>query len=47
MIDAEALRDPLASRVTLAVTLGLLVGKPLGITLLGMGCLARVLPRGA
>ena len=34
VIDAEALRDPLASRVMLGVTLGLLVGKPLGITLL-------------
>ena len=33
VIDAAALRDPLASRVTLAVALGLLVGKPLGITL--------------
>ena len=31
---ARRSRDPLASRVTLAVTLGLLVGKPLGITLL-------------
>jgi NhaA family Na+:H+ antiporter len=34
VIDAQALRDPLAGRVTLAVTLGLLVGKPLGVTLL-------------
>ena len=32
-IDARALADPLASRVTLGVALGLLVGKPLGITL--------------
>jgi NhaA family Na+:H+ antiporter len=32
-IDARALADPLASRVTFGVALGLLVGKPLGITL--------------
>ena len=33
VLDAGALDDPLAARVTLAVALGLLVGKPLGITL--------------
>jgi NhaA family Na+:H+ antiporter len=33
VLDASALGDPLAQRVTLAVGLGLLVGKPLGITL--------------
>ena len=33
-IDIDALTDPTASRVMLAVVLGLLVGKPLGITLL-------------
>ena len=32
-IDAGALADPLAPRVALAVALGLLVGKPLGVTL--------------
>jgi NhaA family Na+:H+ antiporter len=31
-LEAGALAEPLASRVTLAVALGLLVGKPLGIT---------------
>ena len=34
VLDTRALGDPLAQRVTLAVALGLLVGKPLGITLL-------------
>jgi NhaA family Na+:H+ antiporter len=33
-LEADALADPLAARVTLAVALGLLVGKPLGITAL-------------
>jgi NhaA family Na+:H+ antiporter len=33
VLNAAGLRDPLALRVTLAVALGLLVGKPLGITL--------------
>jgi NhaA family Na+:H+ antiporter len=33
VLDAGALGDPLAARVTLAVALGLLVGKPVGITL--------------
>jgi NhaA family Na+:H+ antiporter len=32
-IDAKALADPLAGRVVLGVSLGLLVGKPVGITL--------------
>lgn len=32
-LDVGALSDPTASRVTLAVALGLLLGKPLGITL--------------
>jgi NhaA family Na+:H+ antiporter len=32
-IDASALADPLAARVSLGVALGLLVGKPLGVTL--------------
>jgi NhaA family Na+:H+ antiporter len=32
-LDAEAFRDPLALRVAVAVALGLLLGKPLGITL--------------
>jgi NhaA family Na+:H+ antiporter len=32
-LDAATLRDPLAGRVALAVALGLLVGKPVGITL--------------
>lgn len=32
-LDMDALADPTASRVMLAVALGLLVGKPLGITL--------------
>ena len=34
VLEADALADPVAFRVTLAVALGLLVGKPLGITLL-------------
>ena len=34
VLETSALRDPLSLRVTLAVALGLLVGKPLGITLL-------------
>ena len=34
VLDTSALGDPLALRVTLAVALGLLVGKPLGVTLL-------------
>jgi NhaA family Na+:H+ antiporter len=33
VLEASALRDPLSLRVTLAVALGLLVGKPIGITL--------------
>jgi len=33
VLTADALGDPVALRVTLAVALGLLVGKPLGITL--------------
>jgi NhaA family Na+:H+ antiporter len=33
VLETSALVDPLAQRVTLAVALGLLVGKPLGITL--------------
>jgi NhaA family Na+:H+ antiporter len=33
VLDAGALDDPLGFRVTLAVALGLLIGKPLGITL--------------
>ena len=33
VLEADALGDPVAFRVTLAVALGLLVGKPLGITL--------------
>ena len=32
-IDASALADPLAARVTLGVALGLLLGKPLGVVL--------------
>ena len=32
-LEASTLRDPMASRVAVAVALGLLVGKPLGITL--------------
>ena len=34
VLEADALADPLAPRVMLAVALGLLVGKPVGITLL-------------
>jgi NhaA family Na+:H+ antiporter len=34
VLDTSALGDPLSLRVTLAVALGLLVGKPLGVTLL-------------
>jgi NhaA family Na+:H+ antiporter len=34
VLEVEALADPLTSRVTLAVVLGLLIGKPVGITLL-------------
>jgi NhaA family Na+:H+ antiporter len=34
VVDTQSLADPLAQRVTLGVALGLLVGKPLGITLL-------------
>ena len=34
VLEAGALADPDSRRVTLAVALGLLVGKPLGITLL-------------
>jgi NhaA family Na+:H+ antiporter len=34
VLEADSLGDPLARRVTIAVALGLLVGKPLGITLL-------------
>ncbi|HEY8155640.1 MAG TPA: Na+/H+ antiporter NhaA [Myxococcota bacterium] len=34
VLEAGVIRDPVAFRVTLAVALGLLVGKPLGITLL-------------
>ncbi len=34
VLEMGALRDPVSLRVTLAVALGLLVGKPLGITLL-------------
>jgi NhaA family Na+:H+ antiporter len=48
-IDATALADPLASRVALAVALGLLVGKPLGITLfcwLGVRLGLAALPAG-
>ena len=33
VLEADSLGDPVARRVTLAVALGLLVGKPLGITL--------------
>ncbi|MCC6642932.1 MAG: Na+/H+ antiporter NhaA [Deltaproteobacteria bacterium] len=48
-IDASALADPLAVHVTLAVGLGLLVGKPLGITLfahLAVRLRIAVLPSG-
>ena len=49
-LGAGALADPLAFRVMLAVALGLLVGKPLGITLLAWLAVrlrVAVLPRGA
>jgi NhaA family Na+:H+ antiporter len=48
-IDASALADPLAPRVSLAVALGLLVGKPLGVTLfcwLGVRLGLAALPAG-
>jgi NhaA family Na+:H+ antiporter len=48
-LDARVLADPLASRVTLGVALGLLLGKPLGIALfawLGVKARLAVLPPG-
>jgi NhaA family Na+:H+ antiporter len=48
-IDTQAFADPLASRVLLGVALGLLVGKPLGITLLSWLAVrlrVAVLPQG-
>jgi NhaA family Na+:H+ antiporter len=48
-LDARALGDPLASRVTLGVALGLLLGKPLGIALfawLAVKARLAVLPPG-
>jgi NhaA family Na+:H+ antiporter len=48
-VDGSTLRDPLAGRVALAVALGLLLGKPIGITLFSWAAV-RVglaeLPRG-
>lgn len=48
-LGADALADPLARRVLLAVSIGLLVGKPLGITVfawLAVRLRVAVLPRG-